>query len=119
MTTKVSRYEANPEAGMQASRFTPTDAFTTDDKTETNHFYYAAADESILTGVWECAPCREEIAAHPVHEMMTILSGSVTVTEAGKEAETFVAGDTFFIEKGTECVWEITETVKKFYMIAG
>ena len=51
--------------------------------------------------------------------MMTILSGSVTVTEAGKEAETFVAGDTFFIEKGTECVWEITETVKKFYMIAG
>jgi len=59
--------------------------------------------------------------------MMTILSGSVTLTntstqssadESSASTETFVAGDTFFIAKGTPCVWEITETLRKYYFIA-
>ena len=118
MGNGVSRFEINPAAGMQPSEFTPADAFTTSDTSENNHFYHAADDESVLAGVWECAQCREEISAYPVNELMTILSGSVTVTMAGKKPETFTKGDTFFIEKGTECVWEITETLRKYYMIA-
>lgn len=58
------------------------------------------------------------IASYPVNELMTILSGSVTVTTKDSKPEVFTAGDTFFIEKGTQCVWEITETLRKFYMIA-
>ena len=70
-------------------------------------------------GVWECAPCREVIDAYPVHEMMTVLSGSVTLTNPEEgTSDTFTAGDTFFVPKGTACVWEITETLRKFYMIA-
>ena len=42
----------------------------------------------------------------------------MTVTENGKPPETFTAGDSFFIAQGTECVWEITETLRKFYFIA-
>jgi len=118
MTKGLSRFETNPQAGMKPSEFTPAEAFTTADKTEINHIYHASEDESILTGVWECAPAREDIAAYPVNEMMTILSGSVTVTIAGSEPETFTRGDTFFIEKGTKCVWEITKTLRKYYMIA-
>ena len=119
MKKTFSRFEANPVAGMQPSNFTAPDAFTTDDKTETNHFYFASDDESILTGVWESAPCKEVFDAYPVHEMMTILSGSVTLTntEDGK-SETFTAGDTFFVAKGTPCIWEITETLRKYYFIA-
>jgi len=119
MARGLSRFEINPPEGMQPSEFTQPGAFTTADKTEQNHFYHTTEDESILTGVWECAPTREDITAYPVNEMMTIISGSVTVTTAGSKPETFTAGDTFFIEKGTECVWEITETLRKFYMIAG
>jgi uncharacterized cupin superfamily protein len=26
--------------------------------------------------------------------------------------------DVFFIRKGTKCTWHITETLRKFYMIA-
>jgi len=118
VSSGVSRFVAQPTEGMQPSTFTPVDAFTTGDKTEVNHSYYAAKDDSVLAGVWECAPCREEFDAYPVHEMMTILAGSVSVTMAGKEAQTFTKGDTFFIEKGTPCVWEITETLRKYYMIA-
>jgi len=54
-----------------------------------------------------------------VHQMMTIIEGSVTVTTADGKAETFTAGDSLFIAKGTKCVWEITQTLRKFYMIVG
>lgn len=119
MTNKVARFERNPSGGMSPSNFTPDNAFTSEDKTEINHFYHAAENESTLAGVWECAPCREDITSYPVNEMMTVVSGSVTVTEKGKAPETFTAGDTFFIAKGTECRWEITETLRKYYFIAG
>ena len=109
--------DGHPETGMSPSDMVAAEAFTSDDHTELNHTFYATSDESILSGVWECAPCREVIDAYPVHEMMTVISGSVTLTRDGR-SETFTAGDTFFIAKGTPCIWEITETLRKFYMIA-
>lgn len=105
-------------AGLQPSNMTPADAFTTDDRTELNDTFFATDDESILSGVWECAPCREVIDSYPVHEMMTVISGSVKLTDTEGNSETFTAGDTFFVAKGTPCTWEITETLRKFYMIA-
>jgi uncharacterized cupin superfamily protein len=119
MKKTFSRFEVKPVAGMLPSNFTSPDTFTTDDKAETNHFYFAADDESILTGVWESAPCKEVFDPYPVHEMMTILSGSVTLTSTDDgNSETFTAGDTFFVAKGTRCTWEITETLRKYYFIA-
>ncbi len=111
------RLPPNPPS-MVPSDLVGADAFTTDDHTETIHEAFATPDSSIQSGIWECAPCREEIAAYPVHEMMTVISGSVTLTHPDGRAETFAAGDTFFIPKGAPCVWEITETLRKFYMIA-
>ena len=105
-------------AGLQPSDMTPVEAFTTDDKTELNDTFFATDDESILTGVWECAPCKEIIDSYPVHEMMTVISGSVTLTDADGNSDTYTAGDTFFVAKGTPCTWEITQTLRKFYMIA-
>ena len=108
----------DPEKGMAPSDMTDPAAFTTADKTELNHTFHANADESILAGVWECAPCREEIDAYPVDELMTVISGSLTLTDAEGRTDTFTAGDVFFIPKGTKCIWEITETLRKYYMIA-
>lgn len=108
----------DPSSGMQPSGMTPPEAFTTGDLSELNHTFFATGDESILTGVWECAPCKEEIDSYPVHEMMTVISGSVTLSNANGDSETFTAGDVFFIAKGTQCTWHITEKLRKFYMIA-
>ena len=120
MTTKVFRLLPNgePATGMQPSYFTDQNAFTTADKREVNHTFFQTEDGSTLSGVWECAPCREEIDAYPAHEMMTVLAGSVTLTNADGSFDTFTTGDTFFIAKGTQCIWEITETLRKYYMIS-
>ncbi len=123
LTMKTTFYrllaDGHPLDGMQPSKFTDPDTFMTENKEETNHTFFQTGDESILTGVWESAPCKEEIESYAAHEMMTVISGSVTLTNADGDAETFTAGDTFFIAKGTKCTWHITETLKKFYMIAG
>jgi uncharacterized cupin superfamily protein len=105
-------------SAMQPSDFAPAETFTTEDHTELNHTFFATGDESILTGVWECAPCKEEIDSYPVHEMMTVISGSVTLSNANGDSETFTSGDVFFIPKGTRCTWHITEKLRKFYMIS-
>ena len=118
MSDLFVKLEADPADGMKPSNFTPVDAFTTDDHHEINHSYFATDDERVLVGTWESAPCREVIDAYPAHEMMHVISGSVTVTGAGGKSGTYTAGDTFFIAKGTPCTWEITETLRKLYMIA-
>lgn len=119
MKQSIARFEAEPAAGLLPSSFTASDAFTTTEKKEVNHFYHAADDESVLAGVWECSPCKEVFEAYPVNEMMTVVSGEVKVTDDENGiVETFTAGDTFFIAKGAKCTWEITQTLRKFYFIA-
>lgn len=110
-------FRLHPSPDMQPSNMTALEAFTTKDTTELNHTVFATKDDSVLAGVWECAPCREKIESYPVHEMMTVISGALTLTHADGRSESFTAGDTFFIAKGTQCVWEITQTLRKYYMI--
>jgi len=118
MTAHTFRLDPGPE-GMTPSEFTKQSSFTTEKKTEMNLYAYAAEDETLLSGVWECAPARVEYPdGYPVHEMMHIISGSVTLTHPDGRSETFAPGDTFFIPKGSPCTWENTETMRKFYMIA-
>ncbi len=119
MSPAFSRFLATPIEGLKPSNFTASNAFTGNDTTELNHFFFTSEDEKTLAGVWQCAPCKEVFDAYPVSEMMTILEGSVTVSDLdGGSAEVFTAGDTFFIAKDTPCIWEITETLKKYYFIA-
>ena len=118
MTNFMRLLPQGSAAGLQPSDMTPVDAFTTDDHTELNDVFFATDDDSVLTGVWECAPCREVYDSYPSHELMTVISGSVTLTDPQGHSETYTAGDTFFIPKGTPCTWEITETLRKFYLIA-
>ena len=108
----------DPRIDMQPSSFTPPSAFTSNDTREVNHYFHKEADDSILCGIWESAPCKEEIESYAAHEMMTVISGSLTVTNDQGQAETFTAGDSLFIPKGSKITWHITETLKKFYLIA-
>jgi uncharacterized cupin superfamily protein len=110
--------DGHPDTGFVPSTLVAKADFTTDDTSERISGFFANSDESTVAGVWECAPCREVFEAYPVNEMMTVISGSVTLTSPDGTAQTFVGGDTFFMVKGTPCTWEITQTLRKFYMIA-
>ena len=106
------------ETGMQPSNMIDADAFGSSNQSETNHTFFQIENGSVSNGVWECAPCVEDIESYPVHEMMTVISGSVTMTNADGSSDTFISGDTFFIAKGTKCTWEVSERLRKVYVIA-
>ncbi len=109
--------DGHPETGMGPSNAVPTNAFTTDDHTETRHKFFETADGTITSGLWECAPILVEIGAYSVTELMTVLSGSLNLTDAYGKKDTFAAGDTFLIPKGAKVTLEITKTLRKYYMI--
>lgn len=110
--------EGDPQAGLLPANGVPESAFTTEDKTELRHVIHESVDGSVTAGVWQCAPMSFEVASYSVTESMTVLSGSITVTDADGNAETFTAGDTFLIPKGAHVTLEITETFRKYFMKA-
>ena len=85
---------------------------------ESTHEYYGEDGRSV--GVWECTPGRIMEEAHAEDEFVTLLSGRLGLmdNETGNE-EVFVAGDSFFLPKGSSLTWVIYETVRKFYMTVG
>ncbi len=112
------RPDGDPETGMQPCNEVPAEAFTSEDHTELIHIFFQTSDESTITGVWECAPCIEKIDSYPVHEFMTVLSGSVKLSKDGGESEVFTSGDSFFIPKGASITWQITEKLRKYFMMS-
>ncbi len=110
--------DGDPETGFESCDDVSASEFTTPDTRELVHFAHLNEHSGISSGVWKCAPCRQAIDAYPVDEMMTVISGSVTLTGADGVAHIFTAGDSFFVAKGTPLTWEITKFMHKFFMIA-
>ena len=84
---------------------------------ESTHEYYAR--DGCTSGVRVCSEGRTLEEQHTENEFCTILAGKVGIidNQAGTE-EIFVAGDSFFLPKGSNLTWVIYETVRKFYMTA-
>ena len=94
----------------------PADFAIEGEPIETTHEYYANAGHT--SGVWECSPgrMREEQGED---EFCTIISGKVgLIDNVDEREEIFVAGDSFFLPKGSSLTWVVYETVRKFYMTA-
>ena len=106
----------DPEIELSPSSMVPSGAFTTDDHTEAEYVYYQSEDATTICGIWKCAPCLEE-EPWPVEELMTVISGAVNVTyKSNGTTETYTAGDSFYLPKGEDVIWEITETLTKYFM---
>ncbi len=106
----------DPGADGRPSRLIPRGSFSTDDTQETAWPFHEVDDGSVAAGVWECAPCRMEIESYPVNEMMTIISGALTMTDADGVEERFGPGEVVFVAKGSKMTWHITERLRKYYM---
>lgn len=109
--------DGDPETGMQPGTETKPEQFTTPNPHEKIHTFFTSADGSVTSGVWECTPTRIEIDRYGVNEMMTVLAGSLTIHEKDGTTQVFKAGDSFVIGAEWGGVWEITETMRKFWMI--
>lgn len=72
--------------------------------------------ESTNTGIFECtAGSYRRIVMQP--EVMHILKGRGRFTPDGEEPVEFAPGDTLFFAANTQGLWEMPESMRKFYVI--
>ena len=116
MSVATFKMLADPQGEKIPSNLIPKASFTSNDTSETTIPFYRAEDGSVTAGIWECGPCKLEIDAYPVDEMMTIISGSLTITNSDGLEETFGPGEVVFASKGAGMTWHITERLKKYFM---
>ncbi|NKB98293.1 MAG: DUF861 domain-containing protein [Pseudomonadales bacterium] len=114
----ASTFKIVPDSAgeKKPSRLIPTACFTTDATDETTMRFYDTKDGSVASGVWECPPCKVDIPSYPVNEMMTIISGAVSIIDADGMEEAFGPGEVVFVAKGSKMTWHITERLRKYYM---
>jgi len=72
---------------------------------------------NMFTGMWDSTAFESEMKPFPCHELVHLLEGEVTITEASGASSLFQGGDTFFVPMGTECSWKAADYIRKLYAI--
>ncbi len=81
------------------------------------HIEFTNDAGNMSVGVWESDAMVSEMQPFPVHEFVQMLEGEVTITAEDGTAQTFRAGDCFFVPKGAVCSWNIKAYVKKYFAV--
>ena len=71
----------------------------------------------VEVGVWECTPGGWPIVDRPTTETMLLLAGTTTITPLDGEPVELTEGDVFVLPKGWSGRWDVTETVRKLYVL--
>ena len=67
-------------------------------------------------GVWECTPGGWAIEDRPNTEIVHILLGAATITDADGTVHELTAGSAHVLPKGWSGRWDISETIRKLYV---
>lgn len=107
----------DPDAPLEV--MTNTDPFEIEGEmpVQKNHTEFTNETGDFIVGTWESGPMVSKMLPFPTHEFVRMLEGEVAITEEDGSAQTFRAGDCFFVPKGTVCSWDIKDHVKKHYAI--
>lgn len=80
-----------------------------------SHNVFRSANGEFLCGTWDSTPYQRIPIFFRHSELMHLLEGEVTFTDAAGRAGTFRKGDTFIIEQGARCSWASFVHVAKIY----
>lgn len=108
---------AGPAEGMTKIEVPNPEIFISSLPTQYDHGYFEDGTDQMFVGLWESTPFERAVVPFPRNELMCILKGSVTLTDADGTEHVFAAGDAAYVPMGTRCSWKSTETVRKFYAI--
>lgn len=76
-----------------------------------------AQDGAAKIGVWECTPGGWPVVDRKDTEFCTIVSGKGVITDADGTKRPLGPGSVLTLPKGWTGRWEITETLRKVYVI--
>ena len=81
-----------------------------------NHTDYRSANGEFVCGTWDSTPYHRRAMPYRHIELMHLLDGSVTFTDASGSVK-FSRGDIFLAARGAQCAWLSEVHVKKVYAI--
>ena len=81
------------------------------------HYWVQDEANGVTAGIWHCTPFTTKSGPYKVNEFMHLLKGSVSFDYADGTSETFEAGDSFVVPKGTVRNWRQSEDVVKYFVI--
>ncbi|MFK7700544.1 cupin domain-containing protein [Pseudomonas caspiana] len=82
-----------------------------------SHTTYEDPNSSLRIGVWDSTPYARGGRPHKVHELMHLIEGQVTLTDADGTALTVNTGETVFVPQGASCAWQSDVYVRKYYVV--
>jgi uncharacterized cupin superfamily protein len=83
--------------------------------TQRGRTYFTSASGDMSIGVWESTPYARRLTTPQHHELMHLIQGAVTYTDEAGAEQSFAAGDTFLVPRGTPNAWTSRELVRKIY----
>jgi uncharacterized cupin superfamily protein len=81
------------------------------------HEYFEDASGQWTVGIWDTTAYHRKLIDFSRHELMHLIEGAVTMTDDQGRAQTFKAGDTFFVPLGNRNSWKCDGYLKKIYCI--
>ena len=79
--------------------------------------YLADEKSGVYSGSWESEPGTSRWEFTTTGEVITVVSGSMTVEEDGGEAVKLTTGDTAYFPIGWKGVWTVHEKLRKIYVV--
>ena len=76
-----------------------------------------SSSDGIDVGIWECTPGGWAIVNRPNTEICSIVSGKGIITDADGTRRYLETGTVLTLPKGWSGRWDITETLRKVYVI--
>jgi uncharacterized cupin superfamily protein len=105
------------EAGLEVMDTTEPFVIHGEAPTQRDSGFFTNAAGNLFVGMWDSEAFESEMRPFPCYEFVKLLEGEVTITEEDGKAQTFRAGDAFFVPQDTVCSWKTGGYVKKLYAI--
>lgn len=84
----------------------------------TTYEHFLAANGTLSAGIWQCEPGAWNIAFAPgKDEFFCVIEGRLRITDHEGSASEFSAGQACVIPGGFNGVFEVLETVRKYYVV--
>lgn len=102
---------------IDVGEFRPKPTGLTGDVKEASVTLWKSPDETVSIGVWECTPGTFAATREGYSEVAHIIRGTFTLTTPDGVTTAHGPGDLIVTNEGWQGTWDISETVRKVWVI--
>ena len=109
----VSFASSQPETSVSRP---PPDRVLNGDPQHTARNFFSDSTGQLFAGIWESTPGRWRVS-YTENEFCHITAGEVRIESSSGESWSFKAGDSFVVPAGFSGIWDVSQPLRKLYVI--